>query len=125
MDITTINTTNVAITTSGNPIPGSWSYSYSGNDLYGVNFSPVNPLPPSSVISVSVSGVLDYAGNTFTSATASFTTAATPDYGSPTSHSTELLADRDGHQRILHLPLLGGDGSKQRHTHPTPTSTAT
>ena len=83
VDITTINTTNVAITTSGNPIPGSFSYSYSGNDLTGVNFSPVNPLPASSSISVNVSGVLDYAGNIFTSATSSFTTAATPDYSTP------------------------------------------
>jgi hypothetical protein len=48
VDVTTINSTNVAITTSGNPIPGSWSYNYSGNDVIGVNFSPVNPLPPSS-----------------------------------------------------------------------------
>jgi hypothetical protein len=83
VDVTTINSTNVAITTSGNPIPGSYSYSYSGNDVIGVNFSPVNPLPPSSVIAVSVSGVLDYAGNTFAAANASFTTAATPDYSAP------------------------------------------
>ncbi|MGB7984257.1 MAG: Ig-like domain-containing protein [Terracidiphilus sp.] len=83
VDITTINTTNVAITTGGNPIPGSFSYSYSGNDVIGVNFSPVNPLPSSSPISVSVSGVLDYGGNTFTTATSNFNTAATPDYTSP------------------------------------------
>jgi len=84
VDITTINSTNVVITTSGNPIPGSWSYNYSGNDVIGANFSPVNPLPPSSPISVSVSGLLDYAGNTFASATSNFTTAATPDYSTPT-----------------------------------------
>jgi hypothetical protein len=84
VDITTINSTNVAITTGSNPIPGSWSYNYSGNDVIGVNFSPVNPLPPSTPISVSVSGLLDYAGNTFTSATATFTTATTPDYSTPT-----------------------------------------
>jgi methionine-rich copper-binding protein CopC len=83
VDVTTINSSNVAITTSGNPIPGSFSYSYTGNDVYGVNFSPVNPLPSSSVIAVSVSGVLDYAGNTFTAANATFTTAATPDYSNP------------------------------------------
>ncbi|MFZ1084781.1 MAG: Ig-like domain-containing protein [Terracidiphilus sp.] len=84
VDITTINTTNIAITTSGNPIPGSFSYNYSGNDLTGVNFSPVNPLPPSSPILVNVSGVLDYAGNTFTAASSAFTTGATPDYSNPT-----------------------------------------
>jgi hypothetical protein len=84
VDVTTINATNVAIITGGNPIPGSWSYNYSGNDVIGVNFSPVNPLPPSSPISVSVSGLLDYAGNTFPSASANFTTAATPDYSTPT-----------------------------------------
>ena len=83
VDVTTINSTNVAITTSGNPIPGSWSYSLSGSDVTGANFLPVNPLPPSSLITVNVSGVLDYVGNTFTAANASFTTAATPDYSSP------------------------------------------
>jgi hypothetical protein len=85
VDVTTITSTNVAITAGGNPIPGSWSYNYSGNnvDVIGANFSPVNPLPPSSPISVNVSGLLDYAGNTFASATATFTTAATPDYSAP------------------------------------------
>jgi hypothetical protein len=83
VDISTINPTNVAITTGGNPIPGSWSYSYSGSDVVGANFSPENPLPASSVIQVSVSGLLDYAGNLFNEPTASFTTAATPDYSAP------------------------------------------
>jgi hypothetical protein len=83
VDITTINSTNVAVTITGNPIPGSFSYSIIGNDVYGVDFSPVNPLPPSSAIAVNVTGVLDYAGNTFTSANATFNTAATPDYNSP------------------------------------------
>jgi methionine-rich copper-binding protein CopC len=83
VDVTTINSTNVAITTSGNPIPGSFSYSYNGNDVVGVDFSPVNPLPPSSPIAVNVSGVLDYAGNTFQSANATFNTGATPDYSNP------------------------------------------
>jgi hypothetical protein len=78
---------NIQITTGGNPIPGTWSFSYvSGtNDSTGAYFSPVNPLPPSSPISVSVSGVLDYAGNTFTTATSNFTTAALPDYTTPTA----------------------------------------
>jgi hypothetical protein len=84
VDVTTINATNVAITTGGNPIPGTWSYNLSGSDVIGANFSPVNPLPPSSPISVSFSGLLDYAGNTFTAATATFTTAATPDFTAPT-----------------------------------------
>jgi hypothetical protein len=83
VDVTTINATNVAITNGGNPIPGSWSYNYSGNDVTGANFTPVNPLPPSTPISVSVSSLLDYAGNTFNSASSTFTTAATPDYSTP------------------------------------------
>jgi hypothetical protein len=83
VDVTTINSTNVSITTGGNPIPGTWSYSYSGSDVIGANFSPVNPLPPSSQINVSVNGLLDYAGNLFSEPTATFTTAATPDYSSP------------------------------------------
>ena len=82
-DRTMVNSTNVQITTGGNPIPGSWTYNYSGNDLVGANFSPLNPLPPSSQITVSATGILDYAGNTFTSATSQFTTAALPDYNAP------------------------------------------
>jgi hypothetical protein len=82
-DRTTINSTNVAITTGGNPIPGSWSYNYSSNDLVGANFSPENPLPPSTQMKVSVSGLLDYAGNSFNEPTAQFTTAAAPDYTHP------------------------------------------
>jgi hypothetical protein len=84
VDATTINSTNVAITALGNPIPGSWSYSYSGNNIYGANFSPENPLPASTQITVSVTGLLDYAGNLFSEPTVSFTTAATPDYTTPT-----------------------------------------
>ncbi|MFZ1086684.1 MAG: Ig-like domain-containing protein [Terracidiphilus sp.] len=82
VDITTIHSTTVQVTASGNPIEGSWSYNYSGNDVIGANFHPVNPLPPSSTIQVSVSGLLDYAGNTFASASAQFTTAALPDFTS-------------------------------------------
>jgi hypothetical protein len=82
VDVTTINATNVAITTGGNPIPGTWSYS--GSDVTGANFSPENPLPASTQINVSVNGLLDYAGNLFSEPTATFTTAATPDYSTPT-----------------------------------------
>jgi hypothetical protein len=115
VDITTINSTNVAITTSGNPIPGGWSYNYSGNDVIGANFSPVNPLPPSTPISVSASGLLDYAGNTFPAASSNFTTAATPDYSTSNCGARlQLLAVRDRHQCFLQLPLLGSDGSEQR-----------
>ena len=84
-DRTTVNSSNIQITTSGNPIPGSWSYSYSGTDLYGANFSPLNPLPPSSSISIVTNNLLDYAGNTFAPTSTSFTTAALPDYSTPTA----------------------------------------
>jgi hypothetical protein len=79
VDASTINSTNVQVTTGGNPIPGTFSYAYTNNDVLQVNFSPVNPLPPSSIIKVTTSNLLDYAGNTFTPATSTFTTAATPD----------------------------------------------
>ncbi|MGP8260096.1 MAG: Ig-like domain-containing protein [Acidobacteriaceae bacterium] len=80
------NSANIQVTTGGNPIPGVRSFNYrSGtNDAIGANFSPTNPLPPSSVIDVSASGVPDYAGNTFGSTSSSFTTAALPDYSTPT-----------------------------------------
>ena len=90
MDITTINSTNITITAGGNAVPGTWGYNYTNNDVREINFSPVNPLPPSTAITVKVnpasatSDVLDYAGNTFTAASSTFTTAALPDYTQPT-----------------------------------------
>jgi hypothetical protein len=74
----------VAITTGGNPIPGSWSYNYNGNDLVGANFSPLNPLPQSSLIQIAASNILDYAGNVFAVAPSQFTTGTQPDYSAPT-----------------------------------------
>ncbi|HEY1902662.1 MAG TPA: Ig-like domain-containing protein [Terracidiphilus sp.] len=85
VDSTTINSTNVAVKSGGVAIPGTWGYNYTNSDIREVNFSPVNPLPPSTSITVSVSGLLDYAGNTFTPASASFTTGALPDYTTPTA----------------------------------------
>jgi hypothetical protein len=84
-DRTTVNSTNVQITTGGNPIPGSWTYNYSSSNLVGANFYPLNPLPQSSVIQVAVSGILDYAGNEFSEPTVQFTTATQPDYTAPTA----------------------------------------
>jgi hypothetical protein len=83
VDRTTVNSGTVQVTEGGNPIPGSWSYNYSGGDVWGADFSPVNPLPPSTLITVSVSGILDYAGNEFNEPTATFKTAALPDYTTP------------------------------------------
>jgi hypothetical protein len=82
-DRTTVNSSTIAITTGGNPIPGSWSYNYSGSDLVGANFYPLNPLPQSSTIKVAVSGVYDYAGNQFSEPTITFQTGAQPDYNTP------------------------------------------
>jgi hypothetical protein len=82
-DRTTVNSTNVQIATGGSPIPGYWSYNYSGGDLWGANFSPLNPLPASSVISITASNILDYAGNVFPAVNSQFTTAALPDYSQP------------------------------------------
>jgi hypothetical protein len=85
VDRTAINSNNVHISAGGNPIPGSWSFNLSNNDVVGANFSPLNPLPPSTLIIVASSNLLDYAGNVFTSPTAQFTTAALPDYTTPTA----------------------------------------
>ncbi|MGA2887791.1 MAG: Ig-like domain-containing protein [Terracidiphilus sp.] len=82
VDLTTINSTSVAITSGGVSIPGTWSYNYVNSDAVGANFYPVNPLPPSSNVQVSVSGLLDYAGNVFAATTTQFTTAALPDFTS-------------------------------------------
>jgi hypothetical protein len=83
-DRTTVNSTSIAVTVGGNPIPGSWSYSFDNNsNLVGADFSPLNPLPQSSTIQVAVNGVLDYAGNVFSEPTISFTTEAQPDYTNP------------------------------------------
>ncbi|MGD0830498.1 MAG: Ig-like domain-containing protein, partial [Terracidiphilus sp.] len=90
VDTATINSSNLTITTGGNAVPGTWSWNYTNSDVREINFSPVNPLPPSSTITVSVnpasatSNLLDYAGNAFTATTSNFTTAAAPDYTAPT-----------------------------------------
>ncbi len=85
VDVTTITSTSVTIRNGSTPIPGTWSYAYSSGDIVGAYFSPDNPLPPSATISVSASNLLDYAGNTFPTATAHFATAALPDYTTPTA----------------------------------------
>jgi hypothetical protein len=82
-DRATMNSANIQITAGGDPIPGYWSYNYSGADLWGANFSPLNPLPASSVISITASNILDYAGNAFPSVDSQFTTAPLPDYSTP------------------------------------------
>jgi hypothetical protein len=82
-DRTTVNSSTIAITTGGNAIPGSFTYNYNGDDLYGVDFYPLNPLPQSSTIKIAVSGILDYAGNEFSEPTITFQTAAQPDFTNP------------------------------------------
>ena len=83
-DRATVNSSNIVVTQSGNPINGYWTFNYHGADLYGANYVPYNALPASSTIQVAVSGVLDYAGNSFNNPTTTFTTGPTPDYNSPT-----------------------------------------
>jgi hypothetical protein len=81
VDVTSIyNANTVQVTSGGNPIDGTWSWAYSGNDIVGAYYSPVNPLPASSTIQVSINGILDYAGNQFTGSTTQFQTAAVPDF---------------------------------------------
>ena len=82
MDKTTIG--NVQIKTGANAVPGTWSYVTSSSNVVGANFSPTNPLLANTSYSVTASGLLDYAGNTFGSAASTFTTAATPVYNAPT-----------------------------------------
>ncbi len=84
IDQTTVTASTITVSSGGTAIPGTFSFVNSSNNVLGVNFSPINPLPPSTVVTVSVKGVLDYAGNSFTNTTTSFTTAALPDYTSPT-----------------------------------------
>jgi hypothetical protein len=85
VDLTSINNTNVQVSSGGVAIPGTWSYVYTNNDVMGANYSPVNPLPPSTNIEVSVNGLRDYVGNEFTGVTSQFTTGTTPDYSAPTA----------------------------------------
>lgn len=92
VDSATISSTNMTVTSGGVAVPGTWSFNYTNNDVREVNFSPVNPLPPSAAIVVRVNPasagtnvVVDYAGNEFPATTASFTTAALPDYTTPTA----------------------------------------
>jgi hypothetical protein len=85
VDQTTFNSTNVQVITGGNPVPGSWSYYEPSGNLMGASFYPTNPLTPNTTYTVSVSGLLDYAGNTFNTKTSTFTTGPMPDYNNPTA----------------------------------------
>jgi hypothetical protein len=87
VDRTTVNSGSVQVTSGGSAIPGTWTFYVGANytssyyyDTLGAAFTPVNPLPPSSTVQVSVSGLLDYAGNEFNEPTTQFTTAALPDF---------------------------------------------
>ena len=71
------------ITTGGNPVSGSWSYYSPSGDIMGAYFYPTNPLAPNTTYTVTVSGLLDYAGNAFNSPTSTFTTGPMPEYNSP------------------------------------------
>jgi hypothetical protein len=94
-DVTSINVTTVQVASGGTAIDGVWSWVYSGNDVVGANYSPVNPLPPSSTVKVSVNGILDYAGNQFAAPTAQFQTAALPDF-SAASVSLDFSSNTSG-----------------------------
>jgi hypothetical protein len=95
VDVTSINATTVQVTSSDNAIDGVWSWVYSGGDIVGANYTPVNPLPPSSTVKVSVNGILDYAGNQFSAPTAQFQTAALPDF-SAASVSLDFAGNTSG-----------------------------
>ena len=79
VDVTSFQLATIHITTGGGAIPGTWTYNYSNSNVLGANFSPTNPLNPTSVISVSMSGLKDYVGHTFAAASGSFTTGPAPD----------------------------------------------
>ncbi len=79
VDRITVNEGTLTVTSNGQPVEGTLSF---GSDATSANFYPVNPLPPSSNISISVNGVLDYAGNVFVGASSQFTTADGPDFSS-------------------------------------------
>jgi len=86
LDQTSLTSTSVTITNTSTSatIPGTWSYNIVSGNVLGANFSPLNPLPPSTPIHIAVSGLKDYAGNSFNSPAVQFTTAALPDYSTPT-----------------------------------------
>ncbi|HEX4004971.1 MAG TPA: Ig-like domain-containing protein [Acidobacteriaceae bacterium] len=95
VDATSINSTTVQITAGGKAVPGTWSYNTSSGDVVGASFYPVNPLPASTQVKVKVSGLIDYAANTFVTENASFTTAALPDF-TPASVSFDFPYGQTG-----------------------------
>ncbi|HEY6446118.1 MAG TPA: Ig-like domain-containing protein [Acidobacteriaceae bacterium] len=82
VDPTSFQSATINIKTGGNAIPGTWTYNYTNSAIMGANFFPTNPLPPSSSITVAVSGLKDYVGDTFASISKAFTTGPTPDISS-------------------------------------------
>ena len=84
VDETTINSSTVTVKNGATTIPGMFTYAVSNGGVTSANFSPTNPLPPSTAITVQASGILDLSGNVFPTTTSSFTTAATPDISNAT-----------------------------------------
>ncbi|MGC2637763.1 MAG: Ig-like domain-containing protein [Acidobacteriaceae bacterium] len=79
VDPTSFPSATINIKTGSTAIPGTWTYNYTNSAIVGANFFPTNPLPPSKAITVAVSGLKDYVGDTFASISKAFTTGPTPD----------------------------------------------
>lgn len=79
IDPTTVNSTTFQVLNGGSSLAGSFWFS---SDDTTVKFTPTAPLPASKTLAVQINGVADIEGHTVAQSN-SFTTAATPDFTSP------------------------------------------
>ncbi len=113
VDATSINPTNIAITAASNPIPGSWSYTYSGAETF---------TEPTSRRSIRCRLRAPSRSSPTTCSITRATPLRRPARPSPLRHCPTTPTptvharlrqqhNRHRHQRLVHLPLHGADGS--------------
>lgn len=81
IDPLSVNATAVQVTGGAQTVvPISYSFS---NGNQSVSITPEAPLPPSTLMTLAISGIVDVSGNTVNSQTTHFTTGSTPETAAP------------------------------------------
>ncbi len=79
----TVNSTTVSLSYGSTPTQIPTTVTFDSTNTY-VTFTPVEPLPASTTIKVTISGVQDVAGNSVTTQSTTFVTGAAADTTAPT-----------------------------------------
>ena len=86
----TVDATTVSVTSGGNAIPYTFTSSGNSDGTMTLTLTPQAPLPMSAPVSVTVNGVSDFAGRAAAPASVTFSTAAGPDFSTPTIVATNV-----------------------------------